>query len=132
MCNVFHLDDVVARRGFQEYIDNVRSEGLLDPPERLVGLIKATKTIAVSTAECERGFSQMNILASRVRSSLTIKTLSTLMFIKCVGPPPQEFCPSLYARSWKGTPSDDSKARARKRTLDDEHDYNIIWKKLEA
>jgi len=74
----------------------------------------------------------MNILASRVRSSLTIKTLSMLMFIKCVGPTPQEFCPSLYVRSWKRTPSDDSKARARKRTLDDEHDYNIIWKKLKA
>ena len=32
MCDVFHLDDAVVRRGFQEYIDNVRSEGLLDPP----------------------------------------------------------------------------------------------------
>jgi len=95
MCDVFHLDDVVVRRGFQEYIDNVRSEGLLDPPERLVGLIEATKTIAVSTAECERGFSPMNILASRVRSSNTIETLSTLTFIKCVGPPPQKLCPSL-------------------------------------
>ena len=124
MCDVFHLDDAVARRGFQEYIDNVRTEGLLEPPEKLVDLIKATKTIAVSTAECERSFSQMNILASTVRSSLTIKTLSTLMFIKCVGPPPQEFCPTLYARSWKGSPSDNSKARARKRKVDEEHDYN--------
>ena len=132
MCDVFHLDDAVARRGFQEYIDNVRTEGLLEPPEKLVDLIKATKTIAVSTAECERGFSQMNILASTVRSSLTIKTLSTLMFIKCVGPPPQEFCPTLYARSWKGSASDNSKACARKRKVDEEHDYNIIWKKLKT
>jgi len=98
MCDIFHLDDVVARRGLQEYIDIVRTEGLQEPPERLMDLIKATKTIAVSTAECERGFSQMNILASSVRSSLTIKTLSILMFIKCVGPPPQEFCPLLYVR----------------------------------
>ena len=130
MCDIFHLDDVIARRGFQEYIDIVRTEGLLEPPEKLMDLIKATKIIAVSTAECERGFSQMNILTSSVRSSLTIKTLSTLMFIKCVGPPPQEFCPSLYVRTWKGSLSDDSKAHARKQTINEEHDYNILRKKL--
>ena len=105
MCDIilFHLNDVAARRGFQEYIDNVRTEGMLELPDKLVELIKATKTIAVSTAECERGFSQMNILASSVRSSLTIKKLSTLMFIncKCVGPPPQEFSPSLCVKTWK-------------------------------
>ena len=117
MCDIFHLDDVAARRGFQEYIDNVRTEGMLEPPDKLVELIKATKTIAVSTAECERGFSQMNILASSVRSSLTIKTLSTLMFIKCVGPPPQEFSPSMYVKTWKSSLSDDSKARARNELL---------------
>ena len=53
MCDIFHLDDVVARRGLQEYIDIVRTEGLQEPPKRLMDLIKATKTIAVSTAECE-------------------------------------------------------------------------------
>jgi len=72
MCDIFHLDDVTARRGFQEYIDNVRTVESLEPPEKLLDLIKALKTIAVSTADCERGFSQMNILASSVRSSLTV------------------------------------------------------------
>ena len=43
-CDIFHLDDVV---------DIVRTEGLQEPPKRLMDLIKATKTIAVSTAECE-------------------------------------------------------------------------------
>jgi len=43
MCDIFHLDDVTARRGFQECIDNVRTEGSLEPPDKLVDLIKATK-----------------------------------------------------------------------------------------
>ena len=89
-------------------------------------LIKVTKTIAVSTAECERGLSQMNILAFSVRSSLDIKTLSTLMFFKCIGPPPWEFSPSLYVKMWKGSLSDDSKALARKWTVDEEHDYILL------
>ena len=51
--------------GFLIYItDNVRTEGLLEPPDKLMELSKAINTIAVSTAECKRGFSQMNILAS--------------------------------------------------------------------
>jgi len=50
MCDVFHLDDTVARKGFQEY----RTEGLLEPPCKLVDLA-AVKALAVSTAECENG-----------------------------------------------------------------------------
>ena len=130
MCDTFHLNDVTARRGFQEYIDNVREEGLLDPPDKLLDLVKATKTLPFSTAACERGFSQMNVLASSTKSSLSIKTLSTLMFIKCVGPPPQQFDPAKYVRTWKNSLADDSKARSRKRTANEEHDYDFIWKKL--
>jgi len=55
-----------------------------------------------------------------------------LMFIKYVGPPPQEFCPSLYVRTRKGSLSDSSKAHARKWTIIEEHDYNILWKKLKT
>ena len=135
LCDVFHLDDTVARRGLQEYIDNVRTEGLLEPPDKVLDVVKAVKTLAVSTAECERGFSQMNILASSVRSSLSMKTISTLIFIKCVGPSPQQFDPTSYARTWLTKHhclADDLKARSRKRNDDQEHDYSIIWKKLKA
>ncbi|XP_065891820.1 E3 SUMO-protein ligase KIAA1586-like [Dysidea avara] len=78
MCDTFHLNDVTARRGFQEYIDNVREEGLLDPPDKLLDL----------------------------------------------------FDPAKYVRTWKNSLADDSKARSRKRTANEEHDYDFIWKKL--
>ena len=66
-------------------------EGLLEPHDKLMELTKAINTIAVSTAECERRFNQINTLGSSVRSPLTIKTISNFMFIKCVGTPPEEF-----------------------------------------
>ena len=133
MCDVFHLDDVVVRRGFQEYIDNVRSKGLLDPPERLVGLIEATKTIAVSTAECERGFSPMNILASRVRSSFTIETLFLRLHLSNVLVHHFKNSALHYNLDHgKGHHQMTVRFGRENRTLDDEHDYDIIWKKLEA
>jgi len=138
LCDTFHLNDTVARRGFQEYIDNVRTEGLLEPPPKIVDVIKAVKTLNVSTAKCtcERVFSQMNILASSVRLSLSMKILSTLIFIKCVGPPPEQFDPTSYARTWvtkQHCLADDLKAHPRKRNDEgQEHDYSIIWKRLKV
>ena len=64
-----------------------------------------------------------------------MKTISTLIFIKCVGPSPQQFDPTSYARTWLTKHhclADDLKARSRKRNDDQEHDYSIIWKKLKA
>lgn len=93
----------------------------MEPPEKLLDLVKAVKTLPVSTAECERGFSQMNILASSTRSSLAMQTLSTLMLIKCVGPPPQKFEPHPYVKTWIAKNhclADDSKARGRKKNED--------------
>ena len=64
----------------EDNIDNVRNYCLMETPEKLLDLVKVVKTLPVSTAQCERGFSQMNILASSTRSSLAMQTLSTLMF----------------------------------------------------
>ena len=136
LCNMFSLDDRKTRRGFQEYIDNVQNQGIMEPPNKLLDLVKAVRTLPVSTAECERGFSQMNVLASSTRSSLTIKTLSAIMFIKCVGPPPQIFVPHPYVKTWitqNHCLADNSKARERKK-IDElvDHSYSIIWEKLKT
>ena len=101
LSNVFRIDDIEARRGLQEYIDVVRQEGINQKPSAtLTPLRNAVKTSVVSSADCERGFSQMNILATPIRSSLSMKTLSSLTFIKCVGAPPRLFDPSPYTRTW--------------------------------
>ena len=60
-------------------------------------------------------------------------TLSSLMFIKCVGPPPQKFEPHPYVKTWitqRHCLSDDSKARGRKKNDEEDHSYFIIRNKL--
>ncbi len=114
-------------RGLQEYIDVVRDEGINHAP-----VVALNNALVISSADCERGFSQMNILATSIRSSLAIKTLSSLMFIKCVGPPPRLFDPSPFTKTWitkNHVLSDNNKARKRK-IVEDDHDYCFIWKKL--
>uniref|UniRef100_A0A1X7TLT9 HAT C-terminal dimerisation domain-containing protein n=1 Tax=Amphimedon queenslandica TaxID=400682 RepID=A0A1X7TLT9_AMPQE len=105
LCDLFHLNEfeVTTKRGLSEYIDIIKETGLTagrKPPEALSPLINAINTMVTSSADCERGFSQMNILATPVRSSLNLKTLSSLIFIKIVGPPPIHFDPSPYTRKW--------------------------------
>ena len=54
----------------------------------------------ISSAECERGFSCMNLNNTDIRSSLSINSLSALIFIKVNGPKPADFNQSVYAAEW--------------------------------
>ena len=69
--------------------------------------------IPVSNAECERGFLIMNIICTDVRSILSVKHLSSLMFISIEGPSLKEFQPNEYAKEWVnvGRQSTDCKER---------------------
>lgn len=59
------------------------------------------KKFPISTAECERGFSLMNIICSDLRSKLTINNISNFMFININGPPLNILWnPTKYAGSW--------------------------------
>lgn len=140
LCDLFHLNgsETTIKRSLCEYIDIIRERGFTcttPVPEALSPLQNAVNTIVISSADCERGFSQMNVLATPVRSSLTIQTLSSLMFVKIVGPPPRHFDPSVYVQKWimkKHSLSDDSKARKRKHNNDEEHEYFGLWQKLKT
>lgn len=70
-------------------------------------------TLPVSTAECERGFSLMNIICSDLRSKLTIKNISNLMFININGPPLNTWNPTKYVQSWllQHRSADDNRSR---------------------
>jgi len=50
-------------------------------------LLNAINNIPISTSECERGFSQMNLIVTPTRASLQLSTVANLMFIKLVSPP---------------------------------------------
>jgi len=58
-------------------------------------LINSINTLPVSTAECERGFSKLNILCSTrcLRSKLSVNHLSSLMFVSMCGPPVSQWEP---------------------------------------
>jgi hypothetical protein len=77
-------------RGFHEYVLKKAC------PEKLLHLIWTLNTIPISSSECERGFLQVNLIATPTRASLKTKTISALLFIKLVGPPLRLFDPSKY------------------------------------
>ncbi|XP_040069819.1 E3 SUMO-protein ligase KIAA1586-like [Ixodes scapularis] len=90
------VNEKKAQHGFREYVEN----GGKTVPEKLRGVVTAVNCIPVSTADCERGFSAMNIIMTPMRSSLCITRLSTLLFIEVNGPPLQRFCPDSYVTLW--------------------------------
>ena len=63
-------------------------------------LINAIESLPVSTAECERGFSRMNIICTPLRSSISVNHMASLMFLSLVGPPLHLFEPISYVKSW--------------------------------
>lgn len=87
---------VDALNGFREYLDN----GGEEIPTRLQPLITASEAVPVTTAECERGYSCMNNVMTRERSSLAISRLANCMFLKINGPPIEKFNPAPYVLRW--------------------------------
>jgi len=69
-------------------------------PVGLKRLLNSINTLPISTAECERGFSKMNILCSPLRSRLTVQHLSALMFISICGPSLEFWQPLPFVKSW--------------------------------
>jgi hypothetical protein len=67
---------------FRDYIDNRDSVSGIQPPETIKRARKIIQTIAVSSAEAERGFSVMNDIATNERNKLLVINLSNLMSIK--------------------------------------------------
>ena len=99
---------------------------LIDPA--VASLQNTVKLIPISSSEAERGFSQMNSIVTPTRASLATTTVSSLLFIRLVGPPLRKFNPANYINSWmdKGQHfADDTNSKKHKR---DSVDSVLIWK----
>ena len=83
LCNRFGLARSSTVSAFQDYVD---SQGPRVPDD-LQPLLRCCFCIPVSSSECERGFSQMNLVCTSVRNRLLIERISNLMFVKLDGPP---------------------------------------------
>ncbi|RXM90735.1 hypothetical protein EOD39_21900 [Acipenser ruthenus] len=100
-----------------------------DLQSELNDLFVAVNTIAISSAECERGFSQMNLICISNRAALHVSTIASLLFLNLVGPPLTKFNPVPYVKSWiaKGHRSaTDSQSKSRKRE-EGQEDMTALW-----
>lgn len=99
LCSRFRIDNNAAMRGMRKFIDN--KDSYADTvPDQLKELVRAVKTLPVSTAECERGFSALNKVITSKRSKLSVKNVSSLLFLKINGSPLGSFNPTAFVRTW--------------------------------
>ncbi|KAJ8878638.1 hypothetical protein PR048_019221 [Dryococelus australis] len=68
-------------------------------PEKLLHLKNTLNIITVSSSECERGFSQMNITVTPDRTALLTETIKNIMFTRIVRLPLTSFDPSRYVKT---------------------------------
>ena len=68
--------------------------------DSLSAFLKALDCLPISTAECERGFSDMNLARTKIRNALTISRVSSLLFIKINGAPLQFVDFAKYVQLW--------------------------------
>lgn len=80
--------------------------------------------LPTTTSDCERGFSDMNLTITDLRTRLAIENVSDLMFISINGPSVENFNPQPYVKVWlREHRSAESASRGKKRNdTDDKED----------
>lgn len=68
LCDLLKIGFSGVKQSYRDYKENAR----VSMHESLLKLKHAVETIAVSSAECERGFSEMNTVVTPLRSQLKI------------------------------------------------------------
>jgi hypothetical protein len=58
------------------------------------------QTVPISSAEAERGFSQMNLIATDFRSQLLVSNICDNLFLRLNGPLPHMLNPASAMKSW--------------------------------
>lgn len=96
LCNKFSLTFSDVKFSYRSY----KESGGKAIHRDLLLLLNRINTLPISTAECERGFSRMNIVCTSLRSRLTVKHLSSLMFVSLTGPPLRLWKPLPFVKSW--------------------------------
>lgn len=121
----FQMNFGTLRNEYRDFKENSTCVG-----EVLSKLIRSVNSVAVSTAECERGFGGMNDICTSTRTRLSTNHMSSLMFIKLVGPPVMFWNPQPYVDRWLVTKrsADYLACMSRKAQDQKKHDYEILWK----
>lgn len=85
---------------FRDFVDaNIQLKNV-QLPNSILRAKKIASTISISSSEAERGFSLMNLIASKLRTSLTVEHISNLMTINLLGKPIANFDAIPFITSW--------------------------------
>ena len=95
---IFHYE--ISINDFRDYVENVlKNFDNHTIPPTIQKAKNNINTIAVSSAEAERGFSVMNIICSD-KSCLTVSNVSNLMTIILTGLPFESWDPTQSVKTW--------------------------------
>lgn len=123
MCQRYGMPTTECKQAFRDYIDDPKII-----PDPIVKLKSVVNTLPVSSADCERGFSSMNLICTDLRNRLTVSHISNLMFISLVGPPVSKFKPEAYVKQWlKGHRTADD-PRTKVAAVPENVRYKQLWK----
>ena len=68
--------------------------------EELNNFVQLLKALPISSAGCERGFSQMNLHHTSLRNTLAVERVSDLLMVSINGPPLSHWNARKYVISW--------------------------------
>ncbi|XP_077018267.1 E3 SUMO-protein ligase KIAA1586 homolog isoform X2 [Tamandua tetradactyla] len=101
---LLHLCEILKYKidlnDFREFVNNNVKSNNISIPATIQKAKKIVSTIAINSAETERGFNLMNIICSRVRNSLTIDHISDLMTINLLGKELADWDATPFVKSW--------------------------------
>ena len=99
LSNRFSVDAANAVVQFREYMHSSTSAPEPETTE-LASLMIIEQTVPISSAEAERGFSQMNLIVTDSRSRLLVTNVSDILFIRLNGPASNLWDPASATKSW--------------------------------
>ncbi len=99
MCKNFAIDSSDAAETVLDYSIFKQSDGVVIG-KKLQSLINLLEVLPVSSADCERGFSQMNLYHTSGRNRLSVSSVNDMMMIGINGPPLAAWNPTKYVISW--------------------------------
>lgn len=113
LCRRFKLNIPKIKNSYRDFVENHTTI-----PKHLTPLLNCTKLIPCSSADCERGFSLMNLIITPTRTRLTVPHVSSLMFVKLHGPNLSDWDPEPYVKTWlrKHRTADDTRTKQAKPT----------------
>jgi hypothetical protein len=97
LCKEFCIDSANAADVVVEYGMYRKTQSM---GRKLAKFVILLKVLPISSADCERGFSQMNLHHTSLRNALEVETVRDLMMISINGPPRGQFSARRHVMTW--------------------------------